>query len=182
MLGEGIDDRTVMARLAVISEARSWVGTPYHKNGRTKKVGADCATLIFCVYCNTGLISSEEGGIFSDPSIVPRSHDWWQHTSEEKYMLRVLRHALKAVEGISYPSLKALPGNIALVKPWNRDGTTERKLFNHAGIVVKWPIVIHSIGTQGVEQCNATSHRLWANKTVAVFDPFEKAVAEGRLK
>ena len=45
-----------ITRQQVVAEALSWIGTPYIKNGRVKGVGADCATILFCVYRNCGLV------------------------------------------------------------------------------------------------------------------------------
>jgi cell wall-associated NlpC family hydrolase len=156
------------ARQLVVNIARSFVGTPYHKNGRIKGVGVDCATFIFCAYKEAGLVSAEEEGIFSDPSIVPTSQDWFCNTDEDKYMKRILRHAHKVAEGVSYPSLRAEPGNIALTR------AVRSKVFNHGGIVTRWPKVVHAVDPI-TEEADASSHALWAFQEVVILDPFGEA-------
>ncbi|MBN9071513.1 MAG: C40 family peptidase [Rhizobiales bacterium] len=37
-------------RLAVLAEARGWIGTPYRHQGRTKGVGCDCLGLVLGVW------------------------------------------------------------------------------------------------------------------------------------
>lgn len=67
-----------MMREKVIQEARSWLGTPYHHEGRVKGVGVDCAMLLVAVYHACGLI----------PDIDPRpySFDWMLNRDEEKFL------------------------------------------------------------------------------------------------
>lgn len=163
-------------REAVVEEARSYLGTPYRKGGRVKGAGVDCGTLLFCVYRDTGFIAPADEGIFSDPKMVPISQDWFCHTDEDKYMKLLLRYAYKVANGISYPSLKAEPGNIVATAAVQHNRVS--KVFNHAGIVVHWPRVIHAIYPV-VEECDASSHPLWAFQMTVVLDPFAKALAEG---
>ena len=65
-------------RAAVIAEARSWLGTPYHNCADIKGVGVDCGMLLVRVFVDTGLAAS------FDPRPYPA--DWHLHRSEEKYL------------------------------------------------------------------------------------------------
>ena len=162
VLKDGIiyrDQWEVEAREKVIAEARSWLGTPYHKRAQVKGAGCDCATFIYAVYHTCGLIPDEEIEIFSD--------DWSMHTSDEVYMRRIMRHAEITLEGISYPTLKALPGNIVLTK------TDSGRVYDHGGIVTDWPRIIHAV-PNAVEEANASQHWLWEFKMVKIFDPWRK--------
>jgi NlpC/P60 family putative phage cell wall peptidase len=150
---------TDFLRREIVAEARTWIGTPYHYGGQVKGAGCDCATLLLCVWRTCGIIHDEELGVYAG--------DWYCNTTEEKYMRRVLRHAHKVAEAVSYTTLEAKPGNIVLTR------AAGSRVFNHGGIVVNWPRVIHAIDPS-VEECDASTHRLWAYKTVAVFDPWEK--------
>ena len=54
----GTDDASVMSdaqRAAVVAEARSWIGTPYHHAADVKGHGVDCAMLLIRVYCDCRL-------------------------------------------------------------------------------------------------------------------------------
>lgn len=39
-----------MKNLQAVAEAITWLGTPYHHQGRVKGVGVDCGTLLCEVY------------------------------------------------------------------------------------------------------------------------------------
>jgi hypothetical protein len=65
-------------RRAIVHEARSWVGTPYHNQGDIKGVGVDCGMLLVRVFVDTGLCKP------FDPR--PYSDDWYLHRSEERYL------------------------------------------------------------------------------------------------
>lgn len=66
-------------RAAVIAEARSWLGTPYHHAANLKGVGVDCAMLLVEVFRAVGLVA--EG---FDPRPYPRT--WYLHRDEERFM------------------------------------------------------------------------------------------------
>jgi hypothetical protein len=150
----------MITRTQFVAEAESWIPTPYLKQsvGQVKHAGANCATFVYAVLVSTGMIQAEEVGVFSP--------DWACHTSEEIYMKRLLRHAPKVAEAISRPGFHGLPGNIVLVK------TPTARLYNHGGIVVHWPTVIHCAPDSGVCKVNATTHWLWANRKMCSFDPW----------
>jgi NlpC/P60 family putative phage cell wall peptidase len=114
-------------RAAVVSEARSWLGTPYHHQGMVKGVGVDCAQILIGVFSNVGLCERE---VIND-----YPHDWHLHHSDELYLGHIKRF-LK-------PTTKAAqPGDVALFK--------FGRCISHAAIVIDWPTVIHSYVRQGV--------------------------------
>lgn len=41
----------------IVSEAREWLGTPFHHQGRLKRVGADCIGMVLGVLHNAGVRS-----------------------------------------------------------------------------------------------------------------------------
>jgi NlpC/P60 family putative phage cell wall peptidase len=144
-------------RAEMVSEARSWIGTPYHMGAMVKGAGADCGSFLLGVLQACGLAEGEEVGQWKA--------DWFCHTSQERYLRRMMRNAAKICEQISYPSLNALPGDLVLTRSSNS------RVYNHAGIVLKWPRIIHAVDP-AVCECDATSHELWCFRQVAVFDPF----------
>jgi cell wall-associated NlpC family hydrolase len=160
---------TIPTREQVVAEALSWLDTPYHPTGAmVKGAGCDCGSILYAVWHACGLIPAEEIGLFSP--------DWFANTSEEVYMQRVLRHAYKIAEGISYATLDAAPGNIALT----RHDPGSRVRFNHGGLIVKWPTVIHAVDPK-VTLTKATTDRMWCYREVIIFDPWKKLEAEGKL-
>jgi cell wall-associated NlpC family hydrolase len=120
-------------RAALVAEARSWVGTPYHSGARVKRVGVDCLTVIVACFENAGLVA---------PIAVPRyPADWHLHRSEERYLDGV-RVYCDEVEG------PPLPADIAL---W-RFG----RCFAHGGIVTLWPRVVHAYVGKRVDEIDVT--------------------------
>lgn len=47
---------TIVTREQILIEARSWIGTPYHHQGRLKGVGVDCAGVMFGVGHRLGIL------------------------------------------------------------------------------------------------------------------------------
>jgi cell wall-associated NlpC family hydrolase len=98
-------------RSCVVSEGRTWVGTPYHHAADVKKYGVDCAMLLVRVYADVGLIEN------FDPR--PYTRDWFLHRSEERYLGFLFDRAHEVCE----PGL----GDVIVFKIG--------RCFAHAGIV-----------------------------------------------
>jgi cell wall-associated NlpC family hydrolase len=122
-----------MTRADVVSEALSWLGTPYHHQGRIKGVGVDCAMLLADVYHVCGLI----------PHIDPRPYppDWHFHRSQERYLGWVRQYAHEVVT--------PLPGDIAVFQ--------FGRCVSHGAIVVEWPTIVHAYVHQGCILGNGSS-------------------------
>ena len=71
-------DSETAQRAAVVAEARSWIGTPYHNCADVKGVGVDCGMLLTRVFVDTGLCRP------FDPRPYPV--DWHLHRSQERYL------------------------------------------------------------------------------------------------
>lgn len=74
-----------LERVAVVEEARRWLGTPYHHRACIRGVGVDCAQLPIGVWAGAGLIERFDTGEYPN--------DWHLHREEERYMGIVLRFA-----------------------------------------------------------------------------------------
>jgi len=144
---------------------REWVGTPYIRRGMIKGAGADCATLVLACLIEHGCVTDVDGDedlrqVFSD--------DWFVHSAVEEYQFRVMRHARKLCECVGYRTSKIDTGCILLVR------AAGSKRYNHAGLCVGWPRVVHAIAP-AVEEIDASRHPMWMNHEIAVFDPFSKS-------
>ena len=108
-------------RKLVVTEAKTWIGTPYHDNGDVKGAGVDCAMLLLRVFVDIGLV----------PNFDPRPYpmQWSLHQRAERYLETVKKYARE----ISGPPL---PGDIAMFK----FGLT----YSHGVIVIEWPRIIHA--------------------------------------
>jgi len=143
----GMDPGFRDLRKAVIREAESWIGTPFHHAARVKGAGVDCLMLLAEVYERAGLSSRIE-----PPFYVP---DWHLHRDAERYMEGLLFYA----RPIETPE----PGDIALF----RFGRT----FSHGAIVTSWPRLIHAYWNIGVVWGDATLYPL-KDRPVRFFTPF----------
>lgn len=114
-------------RAALVAEAQSWLGTPFHHQGRVKGGGVDCAMLLAEVYHRCGLVPS------IDPGYYPP--DWHLHRDAERYLEKLLPYARE----LAGPPL---PGDVAVF----RFGRT----FSHGAIVIEWPRLIHAYWQRGV--------------------------------
>jgi cell wall-associated NlpC family hydrolase len=115
-----------MTREAVIEEAMTWLNTPYVHRGRIKGIGVDCAMILADVYEKVGLIDH------IDTPEYPQT--WHLHRSDERYLAFVKQYGHE----VANPEM----GDIAMF----RFG----RCISHAGIVIKWPRIIHAYYKSGV--------------------------------
>ncbi len=113
-------------RATVVTEARRWLGTPFHHQGRVKGAGVDCAMLLAEVYERCDLVGHV------DPGHYPP--DWHMHRDAERYLDKLLAHASEFAG-------PPLPGDVAVF----RFGRT----YSHGAIVVAWPLLIHAYWAAG---------------------------------
>jgi cell wall-associated NlpC family hydrolase len=110
-------------RLAVVREARTWIGTPWHHGADIKGAGVDCGMLLVRVFVDAGIV----------PPFDPRPYppDWFLHQENEIY--------LRCMEGRArlLPD-SAIPGAGDLVL-WQIG-----RAFGHAAIVTDWPNAVHA--------------------------------------
>ena len=132
-------------RMAVIAEASTWIGTPYHHEGRIKAAGVDCLTLLAEVF--------ERAGVLPRIEVPHYPHDWHMHRDTERYMDGLMRYA----RPVDVPE----PGDIALY----RFG----RCFAHGAIVESWPDrIIHSYLIDGVVRTRSDAGHL-AGREVRFF-------------
>jgi cell wall-associated NlpC family hydrolase len=112
-------------RAAVIEEAKTWLGTPYHLNARIKGVGVDCGTFLIASFYGAGLIE--------DVDLGTSYADFNLHRSDEIYLKWILKYCRQ----VETPQ----PGDIILY----RFG----RILSHGALVVDYPRIIHA-PAQGV--------------------------------
>jgi cell wall-associated NlpC family hydrolase len=150
---------TELWRAEVVREACSWCGTPYHMGNAVKGAGCDCGSFLLGVYHACGLITDE--------AMHDLTGDWWNHASQERYLLRVMRHARKVLEAVCYASIQAKPGNIVMTK------IEDTQRFNHGAIVTRWPMGVHAVAPH-VCEVNLSLDPMWAYRPIQIYDPWEK--------
>jgi cell wall-associated NlpC family hydrolase len=150
---------TIMERAlreAVVKEALTWLGTPYHHQGTLKGKGVDCAFLLIKVFQACGLVPTD-----IDPRPYPR--DWHLHRSAERYLGWITRYA----GPVSTPG----PGDLVTFK--------YGRCISHGAIVIEWPTIVHAVAqARAVILDNAAQEPLagrvagiysyWAEKGVVV--------------
>ena len=135
-------------RAAVVQEALSWAGTPYHHRARVKGAGVDCGQLLAAVYENAGVV----------PPIHPGAYppDWHLHRSEERYLAHVQEHAHQ----VEAPG----PGDIVLF----RFG----RCISHGAVVVAWPRIVHAYVGMGVVEDDAETNPILASRLAGFWSPW----------
>lgn len=126
----GLCKRTpAQARLEIVREALSWIGTPYHHAAGIKGVGADCVWLLIRVFQSCGLLETN-----FDAGDYPR--DWHLHRSQELYLAGIKANCLPAAE------------------PWGvGDILTYRfgRCVSHGGIYIGAGKIVHALAGREVE-------------------------------
>ena len=109
-------------RAAVVAEAMTWLGTPWHHNSAVKGAGCDCARFPLAVFQAVGLVP--------DVAVDDYPPDWALHRDEERYLEMVRRF------GTDCDPNSVLPGDMLV---W-RFG----RAFSHGAIVLDRDQVIHA--------------------------------------
>lgn len=150
---EGIRDNELDGRVAVVNEALSWVGTPYHHMGRVKGAGVDCGMFIAEVFERCNKIPHIDFGYY--PA------DWGMHRSEEFY-LKYMNVYFKEV------TRSPLPGDVLLYK--------FGRCISHGAIVVFENTLIHSYINLGVVVADRYQDEL-SKREVACYSLWNKGDA-----
>lgn len=144
---------TLDRRRAVVAEAETWLGTPFHHAARVKGAGVDCLMILAEVYERAGVIEHAEA-----PFYVP---DWFLHRDEEKYLAGVMNYA---AEVAGPPERLPLPGDFIVMKM----GRT----FSHGAIVTDWPHLIHAYYAASKVVRGDATQTPFAGRPLKFFDPF----------
>lgn len=108
-------------RAAVVKEALSWEGTPFHHHAMIKGAGVDCLHFLYAPYKAVGLIGDIEIPIYSS--------QWFANKAEDRLIKAILSVGVKEFDGKN-----PLPGDVVVAKIG--------RVFAHSAIVVDWPTII----------------------------------------
>lgn len=136
-----------MNREKIITEATSWLGTPWHHQGKIKHVGVDCGYFLLEVFANVGLVERS--------FIEPYPRDWATHKNDERF--------LEVVERYAHKTDTSQAGDIAVFK--------YGRTFSHGAIIIDLPRLIHAQIKQGVVYAKTTDAEL-AGRDVKFFTVF----------
>jgi hypothetical protein len=147
-----------LARLVIVEEAKTWIGTPFHLNSATKGMGVDCGRLPHAVLRKLG---------YPIPDLPIKHWSGQFMLNKAAYAEPYLRIVQSAMHEVTEPAM----GDLAVFHSGN--------CIAHAGIVVTWPEIIHArgIGTHPcVERTRADRWPLRGH-TVRFFSVLELACA-----
>ena len=116
-------------RRAVVREANTWIGTPFHHMGRVKgrTGGVDCAYCCALVYhaALPDRVPAMDFGYYAPTWNMSK-----KSAAPERYLATVL--ALPGVCEVAAPS----PGDLALFH-WGL-------AWAHGAVVIDWPVIVHA--------------------------------------
>jgi NlpC/P60 family putative phage cell wall peptidase len=138
-------------RAAIVAEARSWIGTPYHHQASVKHVGCDCLGLVRGVW--RALLGPE-------PEPVPGySRDWGEVGAQETMLGAARRHL------IEIDAAEARPGDVLVFRM--RRG----RVAKHAGIVADCHLPTASFihAQEGGPVCEVAFSPWWRARIAAAF-------------
>lgn len=146
--------------------AQSWIGTPFHPNGRVKGSGVSCQMLPPLIYLDVGFMSSLAA------CSIPEGPMNWGHAQRESliepYIDNQLRDYFASVE-LSDP----LPGDLL--------GFKVGGCIHHIGICIGKNFV-HALPTYGVCECRVDD-ATWLTRIRRIWRPRDpKAESEAELK
>ncbi|MGY6549258.1 MAG: peptidase [Roseinatronobacter sp.] len=135
-----------MTEPPIVTEARGWIGTPYHHRASLRGVGSDCLGLIL------GLWRTRFG---TDPEVLPDYSPSWAETGpEERLWMGLARHMIPA----DHPG----DGQILLFR------LQPRALAKHLGVQCeRGRAFIHACPRAGVVRAPLSAP--WARRIVARF-------------
>jgi len=135
------------AAIAIVAEARSWLGTPYRHQGRSKGVGCDCLGLVLGVWREIYGAEPEPPG--------PYAPDWAEAGGQDLLLSAARRHCFeKAANELS-------SGDLILFR-WRQHLPAK-----HAGILVGPDRFIHAY--QGSAVVISTLVPQWRRRIAGVF-------------
>jgi cell wall-associated NlpC family hydrolase len=109
---------TTIQREAIVSEAKSWLGTPYAGHARVKGVGTDCGQILYAIYRACDLLPEVELPVDYSLQVA-------QHRASTEYVDFIARYFREI------PEAEVLPGDLVVYKLGHA--------YAHAAVVVSWP-------------------------------------------
>ncbi len=134
-------------REAIIAEARSWIGTPYHHQASLKGIGADCLGLV------RGVWRSVHGYDAETPPAYSR--DWAEAAGEETLLAAAGRH----MRPIEIADMKF--GDVLIFR--FRASVPAK----HVGILMSATAFVHAM--EGGAACEVTLSPWWRRRIAGVF-------------
>lgn len=134
----------MITRKQVVTQARTWIGTPFHHQGRVKHVGVDCIGLLVGVIKELGIKSTKKD---NNGNLIPlESFDNTNYgrlpdgvllqTSIEKHFYKVERNNIKPGDVLLF-KFDENPQHIGIATDYPTDGLGLIHCYQCSGKVVE---------------------------------------------
>jgi NlpC/P60 family putative phage cell wall peptidase len=137
----------MIARAAILEEARSWIGTPYMHQASAKGAGCDCLGLVRGVW--RALYGAEP------ERAPPYTPDWAERQGQETLYAAARRHLIEISRE------HAAPGDVLLFR------MDARSPMKHAAIVEEVGVMIHAYWGRAVVRSRVAPW--WCARVAAAF-------------
>ncbi len=137
---------------AIIAEARTWIGTPYHHQASCKGAGTDCLGLVLGIY-------RAVVGPLGEP-VPPYSPDWAEASGRETLAEAARRHLAEI------PAAEARPGDVLLFR-WKPDLPAKHCAILVGGAADAGGTIVHAYN--GVRVCEVPLGQHWAKLIAYAF-------------
>jgi NlpC/P60 family putative phage cell wall peptidase len=131
----------------IVTEARRWLGTPYHHQASVRGVGTDCLGLV------RGIWRSLHGA--EAEAVPPYSHDWAEATGAETMLAAARRHLIERER------TAIAPGDVLIFR------YRAHAVAKHVGILSGPASMIHAIEGRAVTE--VPLGQWWRRHLAAVF-------------
>ena len=135
----------------IITEARSWIGTPYQHQARLKGVGVDCAMMIADICLTLNLITKEQ------LKMIPPYPATWHVTDDKPILTDLMKEfGCKQINRYDYQ-----PGDVLVFKVG--------RVPSHLAILTDQNTMIHAQGgtINKVTECSFSAS--WVKRMVEVY-------------
>ena len=139
-------------RAAVVTEAKTWLGTPYQDRQAVKGCGADCAMFPLAVYQACNML---------DSAAAPQyAAQWHLHHTRELYLEFVLQYA-EEIQDVPLPADFMM---FRTAPAFKSGGNVIEHPYSHGAIVVEYPMFIHATKGRGVVYCDLSRELRWLER------------------
>jgi cell wall-associated NlpC family hydrolase len=139
-------------RRALIWEANSWVGTPFHGHAKLKGVGVDCVQLAGAIYIATGFLTEFNPGWYP---IDGGNHD------ESSRVVEWIEQSGK-FHRCSPHGAQAMPGDLICIQ--------YARVAHHVGVVVAGEEFVHAMFNHHV-MMSSLADSTYAKRLNAIYRP-----------
>lgn len=131
-----------VTRHAVIDQARQWIGTPWHHQGRKRGVGVDCVGLIV--------------GALAEMGVYVPDYTWYRRAPEGDALLQAVHSRFAKCESVE-------PGSLLVFF------MRKRAVAQHIGLLTFDGTIVHANSAAG-RVCEQPYGKEWQRRTLAAFD------------